>query len=120
MSSPWTPAKFDVGKSSCEKMRVWGYFENVFLKVRSFDLGENIRLRPILETERRQLYAWDGRVPDQGIPLESIDGLSTVAETTVMMNWPQVFSPYVAASGVISTIQSICELYAYSSTKLSK
>lgn len=101
----WTP-RFQVGPSR-KKFRVWGYFENLFLTVPTFDLGDNFRLRRILESERRELYAWDGRVPDQGIPLADIDSLSVVAETTLVLEYPQLLLPHLSASAPIATIQSI-------------
>jgi hypothetical protein len=63
----------------------------------------------MLEAERRQLYAWDGRVPDQGLPLEIIDSLSAVAETTIEMDWPPLAPIYatITASQTTSKIQSI-------------
>jgi hypothetical protein len=81
----WTP-KYS-RQSSRIKVRVWGYLENLFLKDPAFDLGHNFRIRRTFETERRQLYAWDGRVPDQGLPKDSIDSLSIVAETAIETEW---------------------------------
>jgi hypothetical protein len=56
------------------------------------------------------MYARDGRDPDQGLPLESVDSLNAVAETTVEMDWPVTVPTYtstIATNSAVSKIYSI-------------
>jgi len=52
------------------------------------------------------LYAWDGRVPDQGLPMDSIDGLSVVVETAVEIDWPPLAPIYLTISKEVSQANS--------------
>lgn len=77
------------GMKSGQKVRVYGCFENLFLETgskndfRPFDLGGGFTIRRIRGSDVRFLYALEGRRPREGPPLEMIDSLSCVVETSV-------------------------------------
>ena len=92
------------GTETAESMyRVFGFIENLSLKVPSFDLGQGFRLRQLLQVERKLLLDVRTKLPNQW-SYDSInsDDISAVAETAVLAKFNVYMQPSLYFSKTLS------------------